>query len=146
MHWDWLKVVGGSSSYTLDPFPEFTKTDPGIANSRPCNDCFQFVTGFFDDHSHIRPAYLSLRPPPVTSNVDRAPTVQSHARPLTRIVHGLPASYPDTVGLRPSIQTAVSGHRAASLSRSPGTRNFRQTIEILDAVTLERLTTSKEDG
>jgi WD40 repeat protein len=107
-------------------------------------DCVQFMIHFDDiirtSAPHIYHSALPLSP---QTSIVRQLYI-SHARPLTRIVHGLPTSYPDTVvnALRPSIQTAVwspCSKFIAVASRS----EFQMTIEILDGATLERLTILK---
>jgi hypothetical protein len=101
------------------------------------NNCFLFMVVFYDvicsSAPHIYHSALPLSPQ--TSIVREL--YKSHARPLTRIIHGLPASYPDTIAeeLPHPVQTAVwspCGKFIAVVWEDP------ETIEILDGVTLDR--------
>jgi WD40 repeat protein len=105
------------------------------------NDCFQFVTRFFGiirtSAPHIYHSALPLSPQ--TSLVREL--YKSHARPLTRIVHGVPTSYPTitTKGVASFAWAVVWSpcSRFIAVTRRSGRG---QEIEILDAVTLEQLT------
>ncbi|KAF9644124.1 hypothetical protein BDM02DRAFT_1069459 [Thelephora ganbajun] len=103
------------------------------------NDCFRFVTGFFEIIStscpHIYHSALPLSP---RKSIVRS-LYEQHARPLARVVYGLPSSWESSIAatMFPSpIEAAVW---------SPCSRFvaiLRETmIEIMDAVTLERITT-----
>jgi WD40 repeat protein len=107
-------------------------------------DCFQFVTGFFvvirTSAPHIYHSALPLSPQ--TSIVRQL--YNPRARPLTRIVHGLLASYPSVIAN--GVSTSVGALRWSPCSKSIAViRYLRQEtiIRILDAVTLEPLTTIK---
>jgi len=104
------------------------------------NDCFRFVTGFFEvirtSAPHIYHSALFLSP--------RMSTIwklyQPLSRPLTRVIQGIPTLWDSCVGRKypQNISTAVwspcSRFIAICLSSS-------QVVEILDAVTLEKLYT-----
>ena len=103
------------------------------------NDCFRFATGFFEvieeSAPHIYHSALPLSPR--TSIVRRQ--YESYARPLARIVHGLPNSW------EPSIAAVTFPSPIEAVVWSPCSRfiaivwdKFKATIEILDAITLGR--------
>jgi WD40 repeat protein len=102
------------------------------------NDCFQFVTGFFEViHTSTPHIYHSALPlAPRTSIVRQR--YKSHARPLIRIVHGLPASYPSITVVADSVWAVVWSpcSKFIAVSQYSG---WVKAIEVLDAVTLERL-------
>ena len=105
------------------------------------NDCFRFVTGFFEIISTSAPhIYHSALPLSPRESIVRR-LYEQHARPLARIVHGLPTSW------EPSIGTVKFPSLIEATVWSPCSRfiaivwgKSRATIEILDAMTLERLT------
>jgi WD40 repeat protein len=108
-------------------------------------DCFRFVTGFFEvictSAPHIYNSALSLSPQ--TSIVREL--YKSHARPLTRIVHGLPTSWDPSIMVErvaSVVQRAVWSPNSKSIAVAWHSGE-QTTIEILDAVTLQRLTVLK---
>ena len=104
-------------------------------------DCSQFVARFFEvirtSAPHIYHSALPLSP----QNSIVRQLYTSHARPLVRIIHGLPTSYP-------SIRTREAASLVLDVVWSPCSkfiavsRDFgdKIVIEILDAATLEQLT------
>jgi WD40 repeat protein len=122
---------------------------PGLIQESPTlnlvNDCFRFVTGFFEvihtSATHIHHSALPLSPR--TSIVRKL--YKSHARPLTRIVHGLQTSWD------PSIMAERASSSISHVVWSPCSkfiafawyREGTVTIEILYAVTLQPLTILK---
>ncbi|KAF9642942.1 hypothetical protein BDM02DRAFT_3124013 [Thelephora ganbajun] len=105
-------------------------------------DCFRFVMRFFEIIStscpHIYHSALPLCP---RQSIVRS-LYEPHARPLARIVRGLPNSWEPSIaaaGFPSHIDTAVWSPCSRFIAISWGTR--RTTIEILDGVTLERITT-----
>ena len=106
------------------------------------NDCFRFVTGFFDIISTSAPhIYHSALPLSPRESIVRR-LYEQHARPLARIVHGLPTSW------EPSIAAVKFPSPIEAAVWSPCSRfiaivwgKSRATIEILDAVTLQRRST-----
>ena len=103
------------------------------------NDCFRFITGYFEIISasspHIYHSALALAPKKsIVWNL-----YGSHAHPFTRVVHGAPASRDtDTaVTTRPfRIERAAWSpcHRFIAI-----TWDYTTTIDVLDSVTLQRL-------
>jgi WD40 repeat protein len=107
-------------------------------------DCFQFVTGFFEvirtSAPHIYHSALPLSPQ--TSIVREL--YKPHARPLMRIVHGIPASYPSiTAEGATSLVWAVKWSPCSKFIAVTRHWGRGTAIEILDAATLERLTILK---
>jgi len=107
------------------------------------NDCFQFVTGFFEvintSAPHIYHSALPLSPQ--TSIIRKL--YRHHALPMARIIQGLPiswgpivvaAEYQDDIG--PAVWSQCSGFVAVA-------RGHSRTIGVLDAVTLRQLHTFK---
>ena len=122
------------------------RTNEGCLQASPTldlvNDCFRFVTGFFEvikeSAPHIYHSALPLSPR--TSIVRRL--YEQHADPLARVVHGLPNSWePSIAATRVSagIHTAVWSPCSRFIAIGWGRPST--TIEILDAVTLGRLAT-----
>ena len=126
----------------LAHFPDL----PGLIQESPTldlvNDCFRFVTGFFEvirtSAPHIYHSALPLSP---QASIVRQLYIP-HARPLTRIAHGLPTSWD------PSIMAEGVASLTSTAAWSPCSKfiavawdsGMETTITILDAVTLERLT------
>ena len=106
------------------------------------DDCFRFVTGFFEIISTSAPhIYHSALPLSPRESIVRR-LYEQHARPLARIVHGLPTSW------EPSIAAVKLPSPIGAAVWSPCSRfiaivwgKSRATIEILDAVTLRRRST-----
>ena len=106
------------------------------------DDCFQFVTSFFEvisaSASHIYHSAIPLSP--------RASAVwglyEPHASPLVRLVHGIPTSWDS------SAATFTDGTRILAMAWSPCSRFIAVAadlfggIQILDAVTLDLLLTT----
>ena len=105
------------------------------------NDCFRFVTKFFEiiNESAMHIYHSALPLSPRTSIVREK--YERHALPLARIVHGLPTSWESSladVEFPSEIRTAVWSPCSSLIAVVCG--RPKATIEILDAVTLERLT------
>ncbi|KAF9642676.1 hypothetical protein BDM02DRAFT_1974356 [Thelephora ganbajun] len=105
-------------------------------------DCFRFVMGFFEIIStscpHIYHSALPLSP---RKSIVRG-LYEPHARPLARVVCGLSNSWESsiaTMGFPSSIEIAVWSPCSRFIAIS--WRELQTTIAILDAVTLERITT-----
>ncbi|KAF9643542.1 WD40 repeat-like protein [Thelephora ganbajun] len=105
-------------------------------------DCFRFVMGFFGIIStscpHIYHSALPLCP---RESIVRS-LYEPHTRPLTRVAHGLPNSWESSIATMkfPSwINAAVWSPCRRFIAISRDTRSA--VAEILDAVTLERITT-----
>ena len=105
------------------------------------NDCFRFVTGFFEIIKESAPhIYHSALPLSPRTSIVRG-LYQSHGLPLTRIVHGMPTAWESSIAamkslseIRAAVWSPCSG-RIAVVCGKP-----KATIEILDAATLGRLT------
>ena len=106
------------------------------------NDCFRFVTGFFEIINESAPhIYHSALPLSPRTSIVRT-LYEGHALPMVRIAHGLPNSWePSIAATRFSspIDTAVWSPCSKFIAIAWG--KSKATIEILDAVTLGRLTT-----
>ncbi|KAF9645847.1 hypothetical protein BDM02DRAFT_3262668 [Thelephora ganbajun] len=106
------------------------------------DDCLRFVMGFFGIISiscpHIYHSALLLCP---RKSIVRG-LYEPHVRPMTRIAHGLPNSWESSIASMkfPSlIDVAVWSPCSRFIAISWGARPT--TTEVLDAVTLERITT-----
>ncbi|KAF9642638.1 WD40 repeat-like protein [Thelephora ganbajun] len=102
-------------------------------------DCLRFVMGFFGIIStscpHIYHSALPLCP---RNSIVRS-LYEPHARPLARVVHGLPNSWESSIaamGFPSWIHAAVWSPCSRFIAISRG-----DAVEIMDAVTLERVTT-----
>ena len=103
------------------------------------NECFRFVTGFFEvistsaPHIYHSAIYLSPR----TSIVWKL--YKRYAHPLTRVVQGAPISWD------PAVATIKCSHFISHAAWSPCSKfiaislNSKAEIQILDAVTLKQL-------
>jgi WD40 repeat protein len=104
-------------------------------------DCFQFVTGFFKvihtSAPHIYHSALHLSPQ--TSIIHQL--YQLCARPLTRIVHGLPTSWDPSIMVNWDINSCITWSPCSKfIAVDSYVRNGPEvTIEILDGATLQRL-------
>ena len=106
------------------------------------NDCSRFATGFFEVISKSAPHiyHSALQLSPKMSIVGKL--YKPHIPPLTRIIHGLPASWDHsiaTVKFPSWLSAAVWSPCSRFIAVTWG--GTRKTIEILDAVTLRQLTT-----
>jgi len=104
------------------------------------NDCFRFVTGFFEVISASSPhIYHSALPlSPRESLVRRL--YDPHARPLTRIVHGLPTSWdPSIVATRFPSNIFAAAWSPCSRSIAISWGGNPPMVEVLDAATLVRI-------
>ncbi|KAF9644991.1 YVTN repeat-like/Quino protein amine dehydrogenase [Thelephora ganbajun] len=136
----WLEVLSvlGAAREAVDALDLVTKRSEASPTVELANDCFRFVTGFFEvieeSAPHIYHSALSVSPQKsmVRKLYDR------HANPLTRIVHGLPVSWD------PAIVTMEYSYVAATAwspcGRFIAISNDGLRTEILDAATLKRLT------
>ena len=106
-------------------------------------DCLRFVAEYFEiisaSSAHIYHSALILAP---KESIVRQLN-KSHARPLTRIVHGTPTSWD------PNITAASRPSKIGQAAWSPCSRFMAiawgdiPTIDVLDSVTLQRLQTFK---
>jgi len=105
------------------------------------NDCFRFVTGFFEVISTSSPhIYHSALPLSPRESLVRG-LYESHTCPLARIVHGLPTSWDQstaTVWFVNNVDAAAWSPCSRFVAISRG--GHPPTVEILDAATLARLT------
>jgi len=107
------------------------------------NDCFRFVTGYFEVIStsarHIYHSALAYSP---KKSIVRE-LYKPHAHPLARIVHGLPVSWDANT----AATTRPAGLAAAAWSPCDRfiaiTWNGATTIDVLDSVALQRLQSLK---
>ena len=139
-------VRGGPNLYTLriDQFySDWIQVSPILDL---VNDCFRFVTGFFDLIStsalHIYHSALPLSPQTSIVRVLYEP----HARPLAKVIQGVPASWDS------SIVDTTFPNTICAAAWSPCNRLVAiaqpssSEIAILDAVTLDRLYTMCTTG
>ncbi|KAF9642452.1 hypothetical protein BDM02DRAFT_2211086 [Thelephora ganbajun] len=140
----WLEVLSvlGAAREAVDALEVIAKWLEASPTLDLVNDCFRFVIGFFEiistSSTHIYHSALPLSP---RQSIVRS-LYESHVRPLTRIVRGLPnswkssiaaAAFPGSIGV--PVWSPCSRFIAVSWGES------RTMTEILDAVTLERITT-----
>ncbi|KAF9642556.1 hypothetical protein BDM02DRAFT_3235751 [Thelephora ganbajun] len=140
----WLEVLSvlGAAREAVDALDVAAKWLEASPTLDLVNDCFRFVMGFFEVIStssmHIYHSALPLCPcQSIVRNL-----YELHARPLARIVHGLPNSWESSVATAkfPSlIDVAVWSPCSKFIAAWRG--GSQGGIEILDAVTLERITT-----
>ncbi|KAF9644058.1 hypothetical protein BDM02DRAFT_3217962 [Thelephora ganbajun] len=135
----WLEVLSvlGAAREAVDALDLATRWLEAPPTVELANDCFLFVTGFFEVIEESAPhIYHSALPvSPQKSMVWEL--YGSHANPMTRIVHGLPDSWdPAVVTMQYSCLTAAWSPCGRFIAISNG----GSTAEILDAVTLKRLT------
>jgi WD40 repeat protein len=107
------------------------------------NDCFRFVTGFFDVIStsapHIYHSALLLSP---QTSIVRG-LYESRARPLARVVQGVPASW-DLSIVKTSFPDPICAAAWSPCGRFIAiARPSSSEIAIMDAVTLEQLYTMR---
>ncbi|KAF9642094.1 hypothetical protein BDM02DRAFT_3273592 [Thelephora ganbajun] len=136
----WLEVLSvlGAAREAVDALDLVTKWLEAPPVLELANDCFRFVTGFFQviDESAPHIYHSALPVSPQTSMVRKL--YERHAVPLTRIAHGLPDSWD------PAIVT-MEYSRVRIVAWSPCGRFIAisdggSRAEILDAATLKRLT------
>ncbi|KAF9646646.1 YVTN repeat-like/Quino protein amine dehydrogenase [Thelephora ganbajun] len=137
----WLEVLSvlGAAREAVDALEVAAKLLEASPTLDLVNDCFRFVMRFFEIIStssmHIYHSALVLCP---RQSVIRS-LYEPHARPLARIVHGLPNLWESNIAamkFSSTIDTAAWSPCSRFIAISWG----KQT-EILDAVTLERVTT-----
>ncbi|KAF9646368.1 WD40 repeat-like protein, partial [Thelephora ganbajun] len=137
----WLEVLSvlGAAREAVDALDVAAKWLEASPTLDLVNDCLRFVMGFFEVIStssmHIYHSALPLCPrQSIVRNL-----YEPHSHPLTRIVCGLPNSWES------SIAATTFPSRIGAAVWSPCSRfiaiSRTGTIEILDAVTLERVTT-----
>ena len=134
----WLVVSWVS---VLNALPKFTNSNQESPTLDLTNDCFRFVTGFFEVIStsapHIYHSALLLSPK--TSIVQKLHGSLAH--PLARVVQGAPTSW------NPSIANIRFPNNIYTATWSPCSKfiaiamEFSSEVAILDAVTLEQLHT-----
>ncbi|KAF9644494.1 YVTN repeat-like/Quino protein amine dehydrogenase [Thelephora ganbajun] len=135
----WLEVLSvlGAAREAVDSIGLVTKWLEASPTVELANDCFRFVTGFFEVIEESAPhIYHSALPvSPQTSMVRKL--YECHANPLTRIVHGLPVSWdPAIVTMEYSLETAAWSPCGRFIAISKG----GSRTEIVDAATLKQLT------
>ncbi|KAF9645843.1 YVTN repeat-like/Quino protein amine dehydrogenase [Thelephora ganbajun] len=137
----WLEVLSvlGAAREAVDALDVTAKWLEMSPTLDLINDCFRFVMGFFEIIStscpHIYHSALPLCP---RKSIVRS-LYESHARPFARIVRGLPDSWGSSIAVArfaSQIYTAVWSPCSRFIAILLGER-----IEILDAVTLSRVTT-----
>ncbi|KAF9642315.1 hypothetical protein BDM02DRAFT_2348566 [Thelephora ganbajun] len=136
----WLEVLSviGAAREAIDALDVAAKWLEVSPTHDLVIDCLRFVIGFFEIIStscpHIYHSALPLCP---RNSIVRS-LYEPHARPLARIVHGLPNSWES------SIATADCPTWIQAAAWSPCSRfiaiSWKATIHIMDAVTLERVT------
>ncbi|KAF9647967.1 hypothetical protein BDM02DRAFT_2470495 [Thelephora ganbajun] len=134
----WLEVLSvlGATREAVDALDLVTKLSEAPPTVELANDCFRFVTGFFQviDESALHIYHSALPVSPQMSMVRKL--YGPYANPLTRIVHGLPVSWD------PAIVTMGYFCEAAAWSpcgRFIAISNGGLRTEIVDAATLKRL-------
>ncbi|KAF9643640.1 hypothetical protein BDM02DRAFT_3272924 [Thelephora ganbajun] len=137
----WLEVLSilGVAREAVDALDVTAKWLEASPTLDLVNDCFRFAMGFFEvistSSTHIYHSALPLCP---RQSIVRS-MYEPHARPLARIVRGLPNSWESS--------TTVAGfpHPIRATVWSPCSRfiaiSLGKVIEVLDAVTLKRVTT-----
>ncbi|KAF9643731.1 hypothetical protein BDM02DRAFT_3191288 [Thelephora ganbajun] len=139
----WLEVLSvlGAAREAVDALDVTAKLLQASPTLDLVNDCFRFVIGFFEvidtSSPHIYHSALPLCP---HQSIVRS-LYEPHARPLARIVRGLPNSWESNI-------TAVRPHKLITATVwSPCGRFIAvphktgpTMVKILDAVTLERIT------
>ncbi|KAF9646559.1 hypothetical protein BDM02DRAFT_3188763 [Thelephora ganbajun] len=135
----WLEVLSvlGAAREAVDALDLTTRWLEASPTVELANDCFRFVTGFFEiiDESALHIYHSALAVSPQTSMVRKL--YEQHANPMARIVHGLPDSWD------PAIVTMEYSCKVAAWSpcgRFIVISNGGSRIEIVDAATLKRLT------
>ncbi|KAF9642834.1 hypothetical protein BDM02DRAFT_3273301 [Thelephora ganbajun] len=140
----WLEVLSvlGAAREAVDALDVAAKWLEASPTLDLVIDCFRFVMKFFEiigaSCPHIYHSALPLCP---RESIVRG-LYEPHARPLTRIVHGLPNSWESTIAAAafPSeVHTVVWSPCSRFIAISWGGQPT--TIAILDGVTLERITT-----
>ena len=105
------------------------------------NDCFQFVTGFFEvisiSPSHIYHSALPLSPQ--MSVVRRL--YEPHAHPLVRVVQGIPMLWDQAISTTLRYSDPIVGLSWSPCSRFIAAASYSTGIQILDTVTFKRLKT-----
>ncbi|KAF9643733.1 hypothetical protein BDM02DRAFT_1359722 [Thelephora ganbajun] len=140
----WLEVLSilGAAREAVDALDVAAKWLEASPTLDLVNDCFRFVMGFFEVISTSSPhIYHSALPLCPRKSIVRS-LYELHARPLARIVHGLPDSWESNIAATTSpylIDTAAWSpcNRFIAISQS----GLETMIEILDAATLKRVTT-----
>ncbi|KAF9643443.1 hypothetical protein BDM02DRAFT_3065052, partial [Thelephora ganbajun] len=135
----WLEVLSvlGAAREAIDALDVITKRLEASPTVELANDCFRFVTGFFEviDESapHIYHSALPLSPQKsMVRNL-----YKRHANPMARVVRGLPDSWdPAIVTMQYSCMATAWSPCGRFIAISDG----GSTAEVRDAATLKRLT------
>ncbi|KAF9642449.1 hypothetical protein BDM02DRAFT_2236978 [Thelephora ganbajun] len=155
----WLEVLSvlGAAREAVGALDAAAKRLEALPTLDLVDDCFRFVMGFFEvistSSTHIYHSALPLCP---RQSMVRS-LYEPHARPLTRIVYGLPNSWESSIAtakfpifIGTAIWSPCSRFIAISQDGSPGERVILDGspggIVILDAVTLERVTTLRSSA
>ncbi|KAF9642270.1 hypothetical protein BDM02DRAFT_3124713 [Thelephora ganbajun] len=136
----WLEVLSvlGAAREAVDALDLVTKWLEASPTLDLANDCFRFVTGFFEviDESASHIYHSALPVSPQTSMVRKL--YGPHAKPLARIVHGLPDSWNPAIMIMEYYCKAVAW---SPCGRFIAISDGGSRVEIRDAATLKRLTT-----
>ncbi|KAF9646356.1 hypothetical protein BDM02DRAFT_247102 [Thelephora ganbajun] len=139
----WLEVLSvlGAAREAVDALELAAKLLEASPTLDLVNDCFRFVMRFFEIISTSRPhIYHSALPLCPHQSMVRS-LYEPHARPLTRIVHGLPDSWDSGIATM-KISTPINTAVWSPCSRFIAILSHEfWMIDILDAGTLERVTT-----
>ncbi|KAF9642707.1 hypothetical protein BDM02DRAFT_3273353 [Thelephora ganbajun] len=141
----WLEVLSilGAAREAIDALDVVTKRLEASSTVELANDCFRFVTGFFEVIEESAPhIYHSALPLSPRKSMVRK-LYERHANPMARVVRGLPDSWdPAIVTLQYSCSTAAWSPCGRFIAISDG----GSTAEIRDAATLKRLTVLESLG
>ncbi|KAF9644130.1 hypothetical protein BDM02DRAFT_3272647 [Thelephora ganbajun] len=140
----WLEVLSilGAAREAVDALDVAAKSLEPSPTLDLVDECFRFVMKFFEIISTSSPhIYHSALPLCPRESIVRG-LYEPHARPLTRIAHGLQNSWESSIaaaGFPSQIETAVWSPCSRFIAISWG--GWPTTIEILDGATLGRITT-----
>ncbi|KAF9645712.1 hypothetical protein BDM02DRAFT_3203014 [Thelephora ganbajun] len=136
----WLEVLSvlGAAREAVDALDLVTKWLEASPTLELANDCFRFVTGFFEiiDESAAHIYHSALPVSPQTSMVRKL--YEPHANSMARIVHGLPVSWDLAIVTMECSQVLVASW--SPCGRFIAIADSGSRTEIRDAATLKRLT------
>ncbi|KAF9643639.1 hypothetical protein BDM02DRAFT_3123137 [Thelephora ganbajun] len=143
----WLEVLSvlGAAREAIDALDLVTRWLEVSPIRELAKDCSRFATEFLGviDESAPHIYHSALPVSPQTSMVRKL--YERHANPLTRVVHGLPASWdPAVVTMKYSFESAAwspCGRFIAISNDGSRAANDESRTDIVDAATLKRLTT-----
>ncbi|KAF9646549.1 hypothetical protein BDM02DRAFT_3002929 [Thelephora ganbajun] len=135
----WLEVLSVLSAAreainALDLVAKWLEASPTLELA---NDCFRFVTGFFEviEESAAHTYHSALPISPQTSMVRKL--YERHANPMVRIVQGLPHSWDPAIATMEHSRVTIAAW--SPCGRSIVISGGGSRAEILDAATLKRL-------